>query len=1119
VIRTPVRALLAVALVALPAHAAVVPGPWAPVGGQAGAAFGTSVAPAGDVNGDGYNDVLVGAPLYDNGQADEGRAFLYLGSANGLAASPAWTWEPDQAGANAGAVVAPAGDVNQDGYADFLVGAPQWDEPGHVDAGAVFVFYGSSTGPPLVPSLKLVNQVTDSRFGSSACTAGDVNADQYADVVVGAPRFANGQANEGAVYVFHGSLIGLSGTAAFTLEGNEVDARAGASVSTAGDVNADSYSDIIYGAPGSSPSATPAAGKAVVLRGSGTGITGTLFITITGSVDSMATGAVVALAGDMNGDGYADILVGSPGTNVGGPRRGSLVVYPGTSGGVSGVAYLTLLGTADQEHFGSSLASAGDVDGDGYADLAFGRVRYPSTAGATGQLLLYAGGRTAAAVLASFNGATLGARFGAAVATAGDFDGNGFAEVLVGSPDFGTVGLEFEGAVSSYVGSASRPSAALNSPLIGGSMGSHFGGAVAILPRAENDQFPGYLVTESTFDSPLPNSGQAFLYHPALGALKTTPARTYSAPPGAFLFGITAADAGSVERDEWSDFILGAPAFGGLGSSLRGHVFLYRGDVAGPVLDAWDAHSDSLTDNFGNAIAARGDVNGDGYTDVLVGGNRWSDPTLAGCGKVWLYPGGPSGLGAATWTAQGSAVGEYFGSAVAFADLDADGYSDAVISSLPGGSPGAGPARVQVFFGGPAGLSAQPAYSISPSPQEDSFGFTIAGLGDVDGDGVCDLAVAAPDAHTYAGEVFVYRGSKARANPVAPLYTLAGAAGGAGSFGSAIGGGGDLNGDGLADFVIGEPYYANGQVGEGRLLVYLGRPTPGAMLPDTTYESNVANVQLGISISPLADLNGDGFADILAGSNVVFDLGRAYVWFGGGEGTIHEFLTTESGFAGLIRFSPAKLDNAFLVGSSQYLRSAAGRDRVGQDLEIRLQDEPFTGIANRTTGGSYFDTGAPSALGSVTLASFSQNAPFSGTTYHWRARAITRSPYFPRSRWIAPEGRLSGDYDFRTGGAEVAVGGDAPRGLLRLGRVEPNPSASSATISFNLPARAAVRLDVYDLAGRHVRSVVHEELNAGAGARTWDGTDDAGRRVRAGIYFIQLRAAGAVDRSRIVRLD
>jgi hypothetical protein len=291
------------------------------------------------------------------------------------------------------------------------------------------------------------------------------------------------------------------------------------------------------------------------------------------------------------------------------------------------------------------------------------------------------------------------------------------------------------------------------------------------------------------------------------------------------------------------------------------------------------------------------------------------------------------------------------------------------------------------------------------------------------------------------------------------------------------------------------------------------------MLPDTTYESNVANVQLGISISPLADLNGDGFADILAGSNVVFDLGRAYVWFGGGEGTIHEFLTTESGFAGLIRFSPAKLDNAFLVGSSQYLRSAAGRDRVGQDLEIRLQDEPFTGIANRTTGGSYFDTGAPSALGSVTLASFSQNAPFSGTTYHWRARAITRSPYFPRSRWIAPEGRLSGDYDFRTGGAEVAVGGDAPRGLLRLGRVEPNPSASSATISFNLPARAAVRLDVYDLAGRHVRSVVHEELNAGAGARTWDGTDDAGRRVRAGIYFIQLRAAGAVDRSRIVRLD
>src|SRR4051812_29185579 len=94
------------------ASAALFTTPWAPKGGQAGAAFGATVAPAGDVNGDGFSAVLAGAPLFENGQVDEGRAYLYLGSANGLAASPAWTFEPNQANAHAGAVVAPAGDVN-----------------------------------------------------------------------------------------------------------------------------------------------------------------------------------------------------------------------------------------------------------------------------------------------------------------------------------------------------------------------------------------------------------------------------------------------------------------------------------------------------------------------------------------------------------------------------------------------------------------------------------------------------------------------------------------------------------------------------------------------------------------------------------------------------------------------------------------------------------------------------------------------------------------------------------------------------------------------------------------------------------------------------------------------
>ena len=108
------------------------------------------MATAGDVNGDGYADVIVGAPRYDNGQTDEGRAYVYYGSAGGLSGSPGWTAESDQAGAFFGDSVATAGDVNGDGYADVIVGAPYYDN-GQTGEGMAFVYYGAGGGLPLLP--------------------------------------------------------------------------------------------------------------------------------------------------------------------------------------------------------------------------------------------------------------------------------------------------------------------------------------------------------------------------------------------------------------------------------------------------------------------------------------------------------------------------------------------------------------------------------------------------------------------------------------------------------------------------------------------------------------------------------------------------------------------------------------------------------------------------------------------------------------------------------------------------------------------------------------------------------------------------------------------------------
>jgi len=1089
-------------------------GPWSPTGGQAGAAFGSSVAPAGDVNGDGYSDVIVGAPLYDDGQVDEGRAFLFLGSANGLAASPAWAWSSNQANAHAGAVVAPAGDVNRDGYADFLVCAPLWDQPGHIDAGAVFVFYGSASVPGSSPNVTLTDDVTGAQFGAAAATAGDVNGDQFADVVVGAPGFANGQANEGAVYVFHGSAGGLANVAAYTREGDEVNARAGAAVSAAGDVNADSFGDILVGMPGSSPGGHPDAGVAYVFKGSAGGIVTTPFVTIPGVVDSMEAGGGVALAGDMNVDGYADIMIGYPGDQGAGIHRGEVAFYKGGPAGIDPTPILFLGGRGDYSRVGTAIATAGDLDGDGYADVLVGNALEPNVADA-GSVTVYFGTFNGVTGITPLLGTQAGEHLGASVATAGDFNGDGLAEVLAGCPDYDSGGSAKEGRVRSFIVGVNLPTQILNSPIIASQPTTDFGYSLAILPHCDNNQFPAFLVGEAEYPDPAPNAGRVLLYHGNMPAVHLPEAQTYSAAAEDFYFGSVVADVGDVDRDGYTDFVITSPGYGSGGLAERGRALLYLGTGSGlsPQVSPWVAEGEQAGEQFGLVIGSRGDVNGDGYADILVGANRWSDGAVNQAGKVWLYLGGPGGFGAASWSAQGTHANEYFGYAVAMADLDGDGYSDAAISSQPGNQ-GSLAAGVRVYFGGPTGLSTQPAYTIQPTPPVNSFGVTLAGVGDYDGDGVGDLLVGASEAFTH-GAVFLYRGSPARSMPTAPYKSYVGPAGTA-SLGYALAGGGDLNGDGLGDFVVGAPNTATPEQSEGSLLVFLGRNSNLPLAPDTTYQSNLDNQMLGSAIAPLGDVNADGFADIVAGAPG--GTGRVYIYFGGGQGCSQKFLTGD--LNGGPRYPPALLDSTTKVGFVHGLRTAGGRDRVREEFELLLQNQPFTGIPNLWNFNDlYYDSGQPGQTGSSGTVSGYMYGLWPGTTYHWRARGITRSPYFPRGRWMTPLSRPMGEHDFRTGGAIVAVGSSPIPEVARLGRITPNPSSSRATISFTLPSRAEVRLDVYDLAGRHVRSLTREVLAAGAGARVWDGADDSGRRVPTGLYFVQLRAGTAIDHGRIVRLE
>ena len=175
------------------------------------ARLGISVASAGDVNGDGYDDAIVGAWFYDDGETNEGAAFVFLGGPTGIAGgtlADAATWlESNQAEARFGSIVAGAGDVNGDGYDDVLVGAGGYDD-GEVDEGAAFLYLGGpggiASGGPEVAAARFEFDQANARAGTSVAGAGDVNGDGYDDMLIGGRLYTDGQTDEGLVLLFLG---------------------------------------------------------------------------------------------------------------------------------------------------------------------------------------------------------------------------------------------------------------------------------------------------------------------------------------------------------------------------------------------------------------------------------------------------------------------------------------------------------------------------------------------------------------------------------------------------------------------------------------------------------------------------------------------------------------------------------------------------------------------------------------------------------------------------------------------------------------------------------------------------------------------------------------------------
>ncbi len=453
------------------------------IGAGAGDRTGYSLASAGDVNGDGLADLVIGmdpqsAPVGGFltayvvfgrpnpwGDIDLG----HLGSAGFRITGAAFDGLPTY-----GLDVSAAGDVNGDGFGDVLVGAGLENTQGRFNNGASWVVYGKDgsfdsidlTQPLGTAGARIDGVAAGDYTGRTVASIGDFNGDGYGDVLVGGQYFTSygPGAFAGSAFVVFGRAGGLTGVdlaapgaGAFRIDGAPGD-NIGRRVASAGDFNGDGLADIITAGLFSQQGVDPSTASAFVIFGKTAGF-GTLNLANLGQggfrIDGISVGSSalvdVASAGDINGDGFGDLIIGSPGAdNNGRTDSGSAYVILGRASGFGTIdlnnpaSYAFRIdGAAQYNQTGFSVSSAGDVNGDGFSDILVGGFLAGSNFrpfSGSSYIVLGGGGgfsnidlaQTSASVF-RFDGAASDDRQGFAVAAAGDADGDGFSDILLGA--------------------------------------------------------------------------------------------------------------------------------------------------------------------------------------------------------------------------------------------------------------------------------------------------------------------------------------------------------------------------------------------------------------------------------------------------------------------------------------------------------------------------------------------------------------------------------------------------------------------------------------------------------------------------------------------------------------